>query len=179
VNQDAVIFDVALYSPVSIGWKQEIAGHEWGHVLSLNEHTGSICSDAYIMQRPDQVTGAACALTPRPSETCSAWSAYAYTTNTDATLGDTLIDGCDLDDDGDNCTDAREIANQGIKEPDNPLDRRDFPDFDADGKVDFDDFEFFASVLFTNNPFADLDDDGYVDFDDFEIFVAAWLRTCP
>jgi hypothetical protein len=91
--------------------------------------------------------------------------------------GYAVAPSCDAD--TDHCTDAREIANQGIKEPDNPQDRRDFPDFDADGKVDFDDFEFFASVYLTNNPVADLDDSGYVDFDDFEIFVAAWLRTCP
>jgi subtilisin family serine protease len=83
------------------------------------------------------------------------------------------------DTDGDNCRDGLEVANQGVKEPDDPLDRRDFPDFDADGRVDFDDFEFFASVWTTTNSIADLDSDGRVEFDDFELFVAAWTRKCP
>jgi hypothetical protein len=89
-----------------------------------------------------------------------------------------VTDPCLNDTDTDNCPDGIEVANQGVKEPDDPLDKGDFPDFDADGRVDFDDFEYFASVWTTTNSVADLDSDGRVDFDDFESFAAAWTRRC-
>ena len=79
-------------------------------------------------------------------------------------------DACDSDDDNDNCPGGQEIANQGVKEPDNPLDRRDFPDFDLDGHIDFDDFGMFAGEYATfassgaMNQQADLDSDGRVGF---------------
>lgn len=89
-----------------------------------------------------------------------------------------------MDTDGDGCPDVTELAHQGVKEPDNYLDRSDYPNFDGDGRVDFDDFMMFARVYGTLasagalNQRADLDSDGFVDFEDFVIFAAAYGRRC-
>lgn len=81
------------------------------------------------------------------------------------TDGDALMDGVEgthgtsplvADTDIDKCNDGQEVANQGVKEPDDPLDRRDYPNFDGDSRVDFDDFMYFAARYATTNPIADL-----------------------
>ncbi len=83
-----------------------------------------------------------------------------------------------VDSDSDGCADIKEIANQGVKKPDNPLDLRDFPDWDHDLWVDFGDFVQFALVYGTVNSTFDLDLDGGVDFGDFIIFALAYGRRC-
>jgi hypothetical protein len=110
--------------------------------------------------------------------------AHANTSQADFDA-DAAGDVCDPDDDGDSCADATEIANQAVpQEPDNPLDRSDFPDIGADGDVGFHDF--LAMVASWNRtsgdpafePFFDFDGDDMVGFSDFVAFAGTWNRTC-
>jgi len=53
------------------------------------------------------------------------------------------------------------------------------PDFNRDGKVDFDDFFLFASAFGSSNAQFDLDGDGDVGFTDFFAFAEAFGKPAP
>ena len=110
--------------------------------------------------------------------------------------GDLLGDACDPDDDNDGCTDGQEIANQGIKKPDNPLDYKDFPDISRDGRVGLIDVIQLALIwnqlpgspgwdADTNaNGIADgvdrdMSRDGRIGLSDVIMLALAWNRICP
>ena len=120
--------------------------------------------------------------------------------------GDGLKDGAEvqshgtspliIDTDADRCPDGVEVGNQGIKKPDNPLDRKDFPDLNRDGKVGLIDVIRLALIwnqqpgypgwdADTNaNGIADgvdrdLNGDGKIGLPDVTVVALAWNRLCP
>lgn len=51
-------------------------------------------------------------------------------------------------------------------------------DFNADGFLDFTDFDAFIGVFETGSATADYNDDGFLDFTDFDAFVSAFEAGC-
>jgi hypothetical protein len=124
------------------------------------------------------------------AHTCLDSATYDGNTDTD---GDGLpsfgeyqrgTDPCNPDSDGDRCRDGIEVANQGVKKPDNPLDATDFPDVDGSGKVAVGDFSLLLAHWNTTPSSRawwapiDLDHGGKVEVHDFSILLKAWNRTC-
>ena len=104
--------------------------------------------------------------------------------------------GLSRDTDGDGCPDFTEIANQGIKKPDDPLNHKDFPDISGDGKVSLPDVIRLALIWnqLPGDPGWDADTDangiadgidrdvsrdGKISLPDVIIMALAWNRTCP
>jgi len=103
-------------------WRAAIAAHEAGHTLSLEEHPNPSCSYPLVMGQGYFTGQAPCVFAPLPEEACTAWLVETYVTNTDnapipvpgqapdTTLpaSDTLLNGCDGDDDNDGWIDTLE-----------------------------------------------------------------------
>ncbi len=51
-------------------------------------------------------------------------------------------------------------------------------DFNADGFLDFTDFDFFIEQFEMGNPVSDFNHDGFLDFTDFDDFIAAFESFC-
>jgi hypothetical protein len=92
-----------------------------------------------------------------------------------------LVNDTDLD----YCSDAQELANQAsAREPDDPLNRSDFPNTDGNDNIGFGDFLTLLAAWNTTpnsgfwDPRADFDDTLIVGFSDFIALLASWNRTC-
>ncbi len=51
-------------------------------------------------------------------------------------------------------------------------------DYNADGFLDFTDFDFYITLFETGSMRADFNEDGFIDFTDFDAFVAAFETGC-
>ena len=51
-------------------------------------------------------------------------------------------------------------------------------DFNADGFLDFTDFDYFVEQFELGNPVSDFNHDSFLDFTDFDAFVAAFESFC-
>ncbi len=174
-------------SPATGEWTGDAWGENIGWINFDHAQTGA----RVVTDDGDAIAGA--------SDNCP-FDANADQTNTDAgnrPSSDLFGDVCDVDDDGDTCTDAVEIANQGIKEPDNPLDYKDFPELTGDAKVSLPEVIRLALIwnqlpgdpgwdadVLPANGFADgvdrdLSRDGKISLPDVIMMALAWNRTCP
>jgi len=51
-------------------------------------------------------------------------------------------------------------------------------DFNADGFLDFTDFDYFVTIFEAGNPASDFNGDNFLDFTDFDAFVEAFESNC-
>jgi hypothetical protein len=160
--------------PVTGEW----SGTAWGENIGWIKFDHSQTGSRVVSDDGDAIAGG--------SDNCP-FDANASQLNTDATypLGDALGDACDADDDSDGCEDVQEVANGGLtREPDNPLDYKDFVDVDLNGAIGFSDLVPFvgqwnwSSSHVGFNPVLDFDRSGTIGFGDFVIMVQDWNRTC-
>ena len=151
--QVGIIYDAEKMATLPFSWRREVAVHEFGHVMSLQDHPTETCDNSNLVMigvdYPDHT--AACNPIPTTGELCAAWSYYDYQTNTDALLvfankarADTTVDGCDSDIDGDGYTNIQE----------NSIGENNFAwcnimraDVDSDGAVSITDISAVASYF--------------------------------
>lgn len=196
VTKGYIFYDAVNYQALpSDNFRKYASAHEFGHAMSLAHHTdtyGKCHGLDYVMTvytdlpppNPPTYSLPICALAPNVTERCSAFLEYGYA----------VAPACDAD--VDNCSDAKEIANQGIKEPDDPQDEFDFPDANLSGGVGLGDVTAIA-LIFGQIPGnagweADTNGNGIrdgedrdvnlskrIDQGDHDLVTAAWNRLCP